>query len=62
VGCVTVTGMDVTEVDGAADTSLVSEALELIWGMLDDIVVDLPNQSEYQDSLDRLNQLANLLR
>lgn len=54
--------MDVTEVDGAADTSLVSEALELIWGMLDDIVVDLPNQSEYQDSLDRLNQLANLLR
>jgi hypothetical protein len=54
--------MDISEVDGAADTTLVSEALDLIWGMLDDIVVDLPNQSEYQGSLDRLHQLASLLR
>lgn len=54
--------MDVSEVDGAADKALVSEALEIVWGILDDML-DEPgiNRAEYADGLDRLHQLARLI-
>lgn len=54
--------MDVSEVDNAADTTLVSEALQIIWGILDDML-DAPgfDRSEYEGSLDRLAALASLL-
>ena len=55
--------MDVSEVDGAADKQLVSEALDLIWGMLDDLVMQLDNieASEYAESLSRRKTLAALI-
>lgn len=54
--------MDVSEVHGAADTTLVSEALKIIWGILDDLIdrADV-SRAEYEDDLARLDQLAHLL-
>lgn len=54
--------MDVSEVDGAADRHLVSEAFEIVWGILDDLLdATDTDRSEYEDSLDRLHQLARLI-
>jgi hypothetical protein len=54
--------VDVSEVDGAADRALVSEALQIVWGILDDVLDAAGiDRTEYQESLDRLNQLAHLI-
>lgn len=54
--------MDVSEVDGAADKALVSEALEIVWGILDDLLdAAVVPRDEYEHSLIRLRQLAALI-
>ena len=46
--------MDVSEVDGAADKQLVSEALEIVWGILDDLLDAFElDRTEYDPSLER---------
>lgn len=55
--------MEVSEVEGAADASLVSEALEIVWGILDDLFEELKDfdRSRYDDDLARLLSLARLV-
>lgn len=54
--------MDVSEVDGAADQALVSEAIKIVWGILDDLLdATGVNRSQYEDDLARLDQLAHLI-
>lgn len=56
------TDIDASEVEGAADGSLVSEALEIVWGILDDMLDHAGiDRTEYEESLERLLTLARLI-